>query len=186
MEEFLDVTKSTEEIALCFTRKYKNDAINQYFSMSEDVVQRELEIYMQDLEFEESLKVDIEKDKRMKEAKLQIERAKQELAESKQRNEFEKEKYRNYLQKLKSSLPKEPILGDKNTFTIAVRFPCGNKIQRRFKYRQKIQSLRDFIEVSANLDLPRDFKVTSYDISQEHTFQKMGLTCDTCVYLSYL
>ena len=96
---------------------------------SEDVLRNRFEKYEQDAAFQESLRLDREKETKrvLEEHKKLLEKEEAEAKEKKRRVEAER-----HIEEAKSTLEEEPVAGTPDVVTIRLTFPNGAKLQRRF------------------------------------------------------
>jgi len=138
-------------------------------SEKEGVTSERNEMNMQDLAFQESLRIDREKEdqRKMEERYLQEERErilkeKQEFEQQKEevkRNKEEQKKLELQLKEqrehkkelLLSEIPLEPEKGE-NVISLMIRFHNGKKITRRFHMDDPIKYLFMFVETQVEID----------------------------------
>eukprot|EP01134_Creolimax_fragrantissima_P008300 CFRG8300T1 len=132
--------------------------------------------FEQDHAFKESLKADKEKD----EQKLTRDRLRKEEEERKQ-IEIDEEKRKAEALELKrksnfEALPKEPAKGESETTSISFKLPEGQRLQRRFRFDDKVKHLYDFVAgYHLEYDVPDEFLLVCTFPRQEYSDQNQTL-----------
>ncbi len=99
----------------------------------------------QDRAFQDALAADREKEQKKREEELlrqqeeeRLLREQEELARQEELRLLEEERRQQEKQKKLTELPPEPVKGEPNTSTFVIRLTDGQKIQRRFRYEDKM------------------------------------------------
>jgi len=152
----------------------------------------------QDEAFYESLRRDEAKEKSL----LEGQRKKEE--EQEREEEMQQEEYAIQLSKelssakriseLQARIPTEPQVGVPIA-KLCLRFPNGEKMERKFFSEDKVQSLRDFVElkllqqsegnISKQFEIRSDFPIKTYG-QLDQTFKEAGLTPSCVVSVQFL
>lgn len=209
--QFQEITNETEIVAKCLLHKHNNNlevAIQSYYSLSPELLERDIERFKQDEEFNESLRIDRERDANLLKAKQDIEKAKQDMLQAKRNEEIQQQKEQKAKEKKQEDYKKivkikeSKLENHKNTedlqdkselVRIAIRYPNGQMMQRFFNKKDRLSKLIDFVEVKSNFEIPVRFSIinTSLNINidsqmkNKNTFLKnCGFIEDTCVFFS--
>lgn len=99
----------------------------------------------QDRAYHEALAADREKDQKKRDEELlrqqeeeRLLREQEELEQQEEQQRLEEQRREQEKQKKLTELPPEPVKGEPNTSTFVIRLTDGQKIQRRFRYEDKM------------------------------------------------
>ncbi|KAI6191613.1 UBX domain-containing protein [Aphelenchoides bicaudatus] len=124
--------------------------------------QREMDTQLrreQESEYQRSLATDrarVQERKRLESEKLESQKREEELRLQEEQKAANLEERRH---QIKQSLPVEPAINGAEIVRVAVRFPSGQKFERRFNVDDSLELL--FNAVFANENCPKDFSILS-------------------------
>jgi len=146
---------------------------------SEDVLRNRFEKYEQDAAFQESLRLDREKETKrvLEEHKKLLEREEAEAKEKKRRVEAER-----HIEEAKSTLEEEPVAGTPDVVTIRLTFPNGAKLQRRFLKAHALKNMFAFIDSNSTAEpeggphkvLPKTYRLVAHHPRREIEYSSEG------------
>ena len=146
---------------------------------SEDVLRNRFEKYEQDAAFQESLRLDREKETKrvLEEHKKLLEKEEAEAKEKKRRVEAER-----HIEEAKSTLEEEPVAGTPDVVTIRLTFPNGAKLQRRFLKTHALKNMFAFIDSNSTAEpeggphkvLPKTYRLVAHHPRREIEYSSEG------------
>ena len=146
---------------------------------SEDVLRSRFEKYEQDAAFQESLRLDQEKETKraLEEHRKLLEKEEAEAKEKKRRVEVER-----HIEEAKSTLEDEPAAGSPDVVTIRLTFPNSAKLQRRFLKTQSLKNMFAFIDSNSTAEpdggphkvLPKTYRLIAHHPRREIEYSSKG------------
>ena len=146
---------------------------------SEDVLRSRFEKYEQDAAFQESLRLDQEKETKraLEEHRKLLEKEEAEAKEKKRRVEMER-----HIEEAKSTLEDEPAAGSPDVVTIRLTFPNSAKLQRRFLKTQSLKNMFAFIDSNSTAEpdggphkvLPKTYRLIAHHPRREIEYSSKG------------
>jgi len=146
---------------------------------SDDVLRSRFEKYEQDAAFQESLRLDREKETKrvLEEHKKLLEKEEAEAKEKKRRVEAER-----HIEEAKSTLEEEPPAGAPDVVTIRLTFPNGEKLQRRFLKTHALKNMFAYIDSNSTAEpeggphkvLPKTYRLVANHPRREIEYSSEG------------
>ena len=190
MPDGIDIEEARQLEAAMFGIAYEAPASRRPMNMadplpfvdmnaSDEVLRARFDKYEQDLAFKESLRMDQEKENKrlLEEHKALREKEEAEAKEKKRRMEAEK-----HVEEAKLTLEEEPQPGEEDSLTIVIRFPNGEKLQRRFLKKHALNNIFAFIDSNSTAEpeggphkvLPRTYRLVAQHPKREIEFESEG------------